>query len=132
MPGRYADSSCGFARKNVAERPLSAMSKHFYDSAKSRFWGAGFAGAGHSSAKCSGTNKSTQTAGVPLRTGKTGCRSDGNCRCARQTICYEPNRLETTRGGIAGIETVGNETTWDFAERENKITRTAVRSCSPT
>jgi hypothetical protein len=132
MPGRYADSFCRFARQDVAERSLSEMSEHFYDSAKTRLWGAGFAGAGYSSAKCGGTNKFPRTIGVHFRTRETGWRPDCNCRCASQTICCEPNRLETTRGGIAGIETVGVETTWDFAERENKIARTAVRSCSPT
>ena len=98
------------------------MSKHFYDSAQTRLWGAAYAGVVYSSANCRGTNKPTQTAGVSLRTGKTGWRSDGNCRCTGETI-----RLETIWGRVAGIEV-----TCDFAERENKIARTAVRSCSPT
>jgi hypothetical protein len=121
MPGRYADSTCGFTRQNVAECPLSEMSKYFYDSTQNRFWGTRFAGDGYSGANCRGTNKSTQTAGVPLHTSKTGRRFAG-CRRTSETICY----------GIAGIETVGIEITCDFAERENKIARTAVRSCSPT
>ena len=67
MPGSYADSSCRFARQDVAQCPLSEMPKHLYDSAQTRFWGARFAGGGYSGANCRGTNKSTQTAGVSLR-----------------------------------------------------------------
>jgi hypothetical protein len=103
------------------------MSKHFYDSAQTGFWGAGFAGAGYSGTNCRRTNKSTQTAGVPLRAGETGWRPDGKRRRTSETI-----RLETICFGIAGIEIVGIEITWDFAERENKIARASVRSCSPT
>jgi hypothetical protein len=96
---------------------LSEVPKHFYDSAESRFWGTGYSGA-----NCRGTNKSTQSAGVPLRTGETRWRPDGDCRCASEAI-----RLEANGADINSIEN-----TCDFAERENKIARSAVRSCSPT
>jgi hypothetical protein len=137
MPGRYADSTCRFARQDVAKRSLSEMPEHFHDSAQTRFWGAGFAGAGdadaaYSGANWRGTNKSTQTAGVRLRTGETG-RRDGNFRRTSEAVFYKPNCGSIAGIEIADTEIVGIENTWRAGGKlENKIARTAVRSCSPT
>ncbi len=98
------------------------MPKHFYDSAQTRFWGAHFPGSSYSGANCRGTNKSTQTAGVSLAPAKsTGVPTPTAAAQAKPSAA-----------AIAGIEIVGIEITCDFAERENKIARTSVRSCSPT
>lgn len=84
------------------------MPERFYAAAQTGFSGAG---------SCRRANKTTRTAGVPLRTGKTGCHTHGDCCCANKT----------TRGGVAGIEA----TCGDFAgDCKNKIARQAVRSYS--
>jgi hypothetical protein len=138
MPGRYADSTRRFARQDVAKRSLSEMPEHFHDSAQTRFWGAGFAGAGdadaaYSGANWRGTNKSTRAAGVRLRTGETGRCPDGNYPRTSETIFNEPNCGSIASIEIADTEIVGIENTWRAGGKlENKIARTAVRSCSPT
>jgi hypothetical protein len=89
------------------------MPKRLYAAAQTGFPVRVSPGAG--SRRC--TDKTTRIAGVPLRTGKTGCRAadDGSCT------------NETTRGGIAGVKT----TCGDFAgDCKNKIACPAVRSYS--
>ena len=63
VPDRDAHPAFRLARQTVAERPLSKMPEHLYAAAKVCFSGTG-------SVRCG--NKSNCTAGVPLRTGKTG------------------------------------------------------------
>jgi len=94
------------------------MPKYFYAAAQTSFTGhvpRGHVSPGAGSRRC--TNKTTRTAGVPLRTGKTGCHTPGDCRCT----------IETTRGCVADIET----TCGNFAGKcKNKIACPAVRSYS--
>ena len=63
VPDRDAHPAFRLARQTVAERPLSKMPEHLYAAAKVCFSGTG-------SVRCG--NKSNCTAGVSLRTGKTG------------------------------------------------------------
>jgi hypothetical protein len=84
------------------------MPKHLYAEAETRFSGhvsRGRVSTGAGSSRRA--NKTTRTAGVPLRTSKTGCRANGDCRCKIETAC----------GDFA-------------ADCENKIACPAVRSYS--
>jgi hypothetical protein len=69
------------------------MSERLYAAAQ-----AGFSGTG----SCRRANKTTHTAGVLLRTGKTGCRAAGNCCCTNQTGFNGACRRKTKTGCCAG------------------------------
>jgi hypothetical protein len=79
------------------------MPKRLYAAAQTGFSVRVSPGAG----SCRCTNKTTRTAGVSLRTGKTGCNTPSNCRCTNETTC----------GNFAG-------------DCKNKIACPAVRSYS--
>ena len=86
------------------------MSKRFYAAAQT-----GFSGAGHRRR----ANKTTRTAGVPLRTSKTGCHTRGDCCCTNQTGWTGVPRRKTKINCCASA-----------ADCENKIACPAVRSYS--
>ena len=120
VPDRHADSACRFARQAVAERPLSKMPKRFYAAAQAGFSGHGARGhAAPGADSCRRTNKTTRTAGVPLRTGKTGCRAPGDCRRANQTGFNRACRCKNETNCCTGAY-----------ECKNKNACPAVHSCS--
>ena len=64
------------------------MPKRFYAAAQTGFSGhvsRGRVSTGAGSHRR--TNKTTRTAGVLLRTGKTGCHTRGDCRCKIEATC---------------------------------------------
>ena len=89
------------------------MPERFYDPGETGFPGAG----GSVRSSLPRGNKPNCSAGVPLRIGETGRPHAAGC-CT----------IETTRDGGDGIETICGAVAGD---RKNKITRSAVRSCSP-